>query len=407
LKTVKTRIICIISVLIYVILPVNGQRLNETYLKAKAGMLREQYAEAGQKILSIPAGERTSSMYLTLGESYYKTGKYSEAARSFVTSDSLRSNPEAMLFAARAYAMMSQPAKATEWLQKYLLQREKLSEAEITLDPAFGKIEHSREWKTLWSKEWYNAAERKAAEAAVLLKRNRTTEALGIIDVEIANRTTLARFYALRAKVYEAMEQFEPAHESAQTAIRMRNNNPDYFTDAANLAIRVKKYDIALDNINRAIRLDPYQLDLYLQRASILRLNQRYDEARNDINFYFAYLPADDKALYQMGLAETDAGNLLAGIEYFTMLIDKDISSSDYFMARANACFKLNNHTQAKHDFAQALDLNPSLPDAWCKMGIILQQEDQLDDACFHWKKALQLGNREAAEFIYKYCSNK
>jgi len=404
---VKTSIICINSILIFFILQANGQRLNDSYLKAKADMLREQYAEAGQKILSIPVGERTSPMYLTLGESYYMTGKYGEAARFFVTADSLRSNPDAMLFAARAFAMTMQPAKATEWLQKYLSQREKLSEAEITLDHAFGKIEHSREWKTLWSKEWYNTAERKAAEASVLLKRNRTTEALGIIDVEIANRTTLARFYALRAKVYEAMEQFEPAHESAQTAIRLRNNSADYFTDAANLAVRVKKYDIALDNINRAIRLDPYQLELYLQRASILRLNQRYDDARNDINFYFSYLPSDDKALYQMGLAETDAGNPLAGIEYFTMLIDKDISSPDYFMARANACFKLNNHTQAKHDLAQALDLNPALSDAWCKMGIILQQEDKLDDACFHWKKALQMGNREAADFFYKYCSIK
>ena len=403
----KIRIILVNFVLIFFFLPVNGQRLNENYLQARADMLREQHVEAGQKILNIPVGERTSPMYLILGECYYRTGKYGDAARFFVIADSIRSNPEAMLFAARAFAMMSQPAKATEWLQKYLSSRDKLSEAEVTLDPAFGKIEHSREWKTLWSKEWYNTAERKAAEAAVSLKRNRTTEALGIIDVEIANRTTLARFYALRAKVYEAMEQYEPAHESAQTAIRMRNNNPGYFTDAANLAVRVKKYDIALDNINRAIRLDPYQLDLYLQRAAILRLNQRYDDARNDINFYFAYLPADDKALFQMGLAETDAGNPLAGIEYFTMLIDKDISSTDYFMARANASIKANNHTQAKHDLAQALDLNPALPDAWCKMGIMLQQEDKIDDACYHWKKALQMGNREAAEFIYKFCSIK
>jgi len=398
------RIISVICVLMMIIFPANGQRLNEAYLQAKADMFREQYAEAGQKILSIPAGERTSSMYLTLGESFYKLGKYSEAARFFAIADSVRSNPEAVLYAARAFAMTTQPAKATECLQKYLSQRDKLSEAEITLDPAFEKIEHSREWKALWSKEWYNAAERKAAEAALLFKRKKYMEALGIIDVEIANRASLANFYALRAKVYEAMEQFEPAHESAQTAIRMRNNNPEYLADAANMAVRVKKYDVALDNINRTIRLDPYQLDLYLQRAAILRLNQRYDDARKDINFYFACLPADKKALYQMGLAETDAGNPLAGIEYFTMLIDKDISSPEYFMARANACFKMNNYAQAYYDLAQALDLNPTLPDAWCKMGIVLQKEDKLDDACYHWKKALQLGNREAAEYIYKYC---
>jgi tetratricopeptide (TPR) repeat protein len=378
--------------------------LNEAYLQAKAAMIMEQYAEAGQKILSIPAGERTASMYLTLGESFYQAGKYSEAARSFAFSDSLRASPEAKLYVARSFAMMSQPEKSTEWLQKYLSQREKLSEGELGLDPAFAKIEHSKEWKTLWNREWYNAAERKAAEAAVLVKRQKYTDALGIIDVEIANRTSLARFYALRAKVYEAMEQFDPAYESAQTAVRMRNNSPEFFSAAANMAVRVKKYDAALDNINQAIRYDPYQLDLYLQRAAILRMNNRFDEARNDINFYFAYLPADTKALYQMGRAETEAGNPLAGMEYFTILIDNDKSSPDYFIARADAGMKANNYTQASYDLSQALDLNPTIPEVWYKKGIVLHREDKLEDACYYWKSAFRMGSSEAGEYIYKYC---
>ena len=396
------RVICVLSLFI---LPANGQKLNEAYLQAKAAMLMEEYAEAGQKILSVPAPERTSSMYLTLGESYYLTGKYDDALRFFVISDSLKTNPEAQFDAARACAMMSQPAKAAGWLQKYLSQRDKLSEGELGLDPAFAKIEHSKEWKTLWDKEWYNTSERKTAEAAVLVKRKKYTEALNIIDVEIVNRTASARFYALRAKVYEAMEQYEPAYESAQTAIRMRNNIPEYYVDAANLAVSVKKYDAALDHINLAIRLDPYRLDLYLQRAAILRMNKRYDDARGDLNFYFTYLPNDTKALYQMGMAETDAGNPLAGIEYFTMLIDKDKTSPEYFIARANAGIKAGNYTMAGDDLAQALDLNPTLSEAWYKKGIVLHQENKPDDACYYWKKAFDMGNREAAEYIYKYCA--
>jgi tetratricopeptide (TPR) repeat protein len=398
----KLKAIILLSILI---LPANAQKLDEAYLQAKADMIREQYAEAGQKILSIPASERSSPMYLTLGESYYHTGKYNDAVRFCIMADSLKADPEAKLYAARAYAMMSQPAKAIEWLQKYLGQRDKLSESEISLDPAFVKIEHSKEWKTLWNREWYQAAERKSAEAAVLIKRKKYTEALGIIDVEIANRTSSARFYALRAKIYEAMEQYGPAYESAQTAISMRNNSAEYNADAANIAVRVQKYDVALNNINQAIRHDPYQLDLYLQRAAILRMNKRYDDARNDLNFYFKYLPADAKALYQMGMAETDAGNPLAGIEYFTMLIDKDRTKPDYFMARANAGIKANNYTMAGDDLSQALDLNPSLPDAWCKKGMVLQQEGKLEDACYYWKTALGMGSREAAEYIYKYCA--
>jgi len=386
------------------IFPAYAQNLNETFFQAKASMMMEQYAEAGRKILSIPVVERTSSMYLTLGESFYRSGKYLEAARYFAVADSLRTTPEAHLYLARAFAMMSQPDKAAEWLQKYLSQREKLSESELCLDSAFAKIEHSKEWKTLWNREWYNSTERKLAEAAVLVKRKKYTDALAIIDAEIANRSSQPRFYFLRAKLYEAMEQFDPAYESAQTAVRMRNNNPEYFAGAAGMAVRVKKYDVALDNINQAIRYDPYRLDLYLQRAAILRINNRYDDARNDINFYFKYLPNDTRAIYQMGMAETDAGNPLAGIEYFTMLIDQDQTKPEYFIARATAGIKANHYDMAGADLSQALDLNPALPEAWLKKGIVLYMEEKTEDACYHWRNALKTGSGEAAEYIYKYC---
>ena len=397
------RVVGVVSVLFLFVFQAKAQRLNEMYLHAQADMLRERYAEAGQRILSIPIRERSSAMYFTLGESFYFAGDYAESARYFAAADSARSNPEALLYAARAHAMMQQPAQSVEWLQKYLSQRDKLAESDLLLDPVFEKIERSREWRELWNRDWYNAADRREAEATLLLKRNRHIDALSIIDAEIA-RSSTARFHALRAKVYETMEQFEPAHESAQTAVRLRTNNPEYFVNAANIAVLAMKFDVALENINRAIRLEPYQLELYLQRADILRMNQRYDEARNDINFYFKYLPDDTNAIFKMGMAETDAGNHLAGIEYFTRLIDNDKTSPEYFIARANARIKSNDYAQANFDLSQALDLDPMLPEAWHKKGITLHQENKLEDACYYWRRALGMGQREAAEFIYRFC---
>lgn len=395
-----TTILCIVAVF-----PANAQKLNETYLRARAAIQQGQYEATEREILSVPVSERTHAMYMTLGESYYSSGKYANALRSFITADSLKSSPAAELYVARTYAMMSQPAKAVAWLQKYLGQRDKLSESELQLDPAIEKIEHSKEWKTLWDKEWYSATEKRAAEATVLIKRKKYTEALAILDSEIAKYSSSANLYALRAKTYMAMEQYDPAFENYRKATQLRVNQPDYFADAAELAIRLKKYEVALDNVNQAIKLDPYRLDLYLQRAAALRMAKRYDDARKDINFYFTYLPSDTKALYQMGMAETEAGNALVGIEYFNMLIDQDKSTPDYYMARANACIQVNNYGLADDDLAQALDLNPKLPDAWLKKGIVLYQLNDIENACYYWRKALSLGSKEASEHIYKHCT--
>jgi tetratricopeptide (TPR) repeat protein len=400
-KSTKNGLILIFCILSPMIL--NAQRLNDLYLQARADMLMERYEDATEKILSIPKRERTAQMYFTLGESSYASGKYAQSARYFESSDSIRTNPEATLYAARAYAMLEQAVKSVELLQKYLPARDKILESEINLDPAFAKIERSRQWRDLWDREWYTAADRLYAQATILLRRGRHSEALDIIDAEI-RRAATARFYALRAKVYQDMEQYSAAHQSAQTAVSMRTNYVTYFVDAATIAVNAKRYETALENINRAVRLEPYKLELYLQRASILRLNEQYDEARDDINFYFKYLPGDAKAIFQMGKAETEAGNPHLGIEYFTLLIENDNSSTDYFMARAEAGMRSSNFKLAHHDLSQVLDLNPSLPEAWHKKGVVLNLENQREDACFYWRRALQLGHREASDFIYRHC---
>ena len=403
-KLVKIHPIKVIFVLTY-LLPVNGQQvLNETYLHAKADMIREEFSQAGEKILSIPEGERTADMYLTLGKSFYYSGNFEEAANYFEFSEKIRSNPETQLYAARTHAMIQQSGNAVEWLLKYLSQRDKLSESELTLDPAFSKIERSREWRNMWeSREWYTVADRREAEATILLRRNRHIDALTVIDAEIA-RGASARFHALRAKAYEAMGEYQPAHESAQNAIRMRNNSVEYLAHAAKMAANVDRFDVALENINRAIRIEPYMLDLYLQRAYIFRKNQKFDDARNDINFYFKYLPHEPRAMFQMGLTETDAGNHWEGIEYFTVLIDNDQTSPEYFIARARALINVNDFADAGFDLSQALDLNPELPEAWHNQGIVLHRELQLEDACHYWRRALQMGHRESAEYIYRFC---
>jgi tetratricopeptide (TPR) repeat protein len=376
-----------------------GQKLNEAFLRAKAAMLLQQYTVAEQEILSIPEQERIPAMSFALGESYYFSGQYAKAIRQF---ESGKITPEAQLYTARAYAMLSQPAQAVEYLQKYLRQRDKLSESELELDAALQKAEHSKEWRVLWEKEWYNAAERKASEATTLLKRKKYTEALAIIEENIKKNAS-AGWWILRAQVYTAMEQDEPALESYRTAIQLRNN-PAGYLDAAVIAARLQKYELALEYIQNAVKLDPYRLDAYLQRANMLRMNKQYDEARKDINFYFTYFPADDQAFYQMGVTETESGNPLSGIEYLSKLLDRDKSRPEYFAARAKAYIKTDNYEQANDDLAQALDLNPRSPEVWLQKGIALHQTNDFEGACHCWQKAMNLGSKEAGGYIFKYC---
>jgi tetratricopeptide (TPR) repeat protein len=378
---------------------VSGQNLEEAYFRSKAAMQLQQYQVAAEAILSVPENKRTKNMLFTLGESYYFSEQYDEAIKVFEAVE----QPEAQLYTARIYAMMNRPVQAVEHLKKYLGRREKLFESELQLDSALEKIEHSKEWRMLWEKDWYNASEKKASDAASLLKRKKYTDALAVIDENLARNTSSVRLWTLRAQVYEAMGEDQPALESYRSAIRLRNN-ADHCLRASAIALRLQKNELALELAQNAIRTDPYRLDAYLQRAEAFRSVKRYDEARKDIRFYFTYLPEDAKALYQMGITETEGGNPLEGAEYLSVLINGDNTRPDYFTARASAYIKAGHYSQANDDLAQALDLNPCSPEIWLKKGIALHQENKSGDACHYWQKAMELGSREAGKYFIKYC---
>ncbi|MDR1666699.1 MAG: tetratricopeptide repeat protein [Bacteroidales bacterium] len=392
---------CLLSIVC--IVPLHAQKLDEAFLHASAAMQQQAYSLAVREILSVPEKERTPAMLFALGECYYHSGQYDEATAVFELPQ-LRDSPEAQLYVARVYAIGAQPEKAAGYLQKYLSQRDKLSEWELQLDPALEKMERSKEWRILWEKQWYTRTEQKAAEVAALIKRKKYADALVIANEALAGEKTSGKLYALRARAYEGLEQYEPALESYRNAIQLRGTSPEYYTAAASVAVYLKKYAEALDYMQHAVRLAPYRLDAYLQRASVFRLNKQYEEARKDIRFYFTYFPMDNKALYQMGLAETEAGNPLSAIDYLTMLIDRDKTVAAYFTARAAAFIKAGNYRQADEDLSQALDLDPRSSETWLQKGIALYQEDDVEEACHCWQKALTLGSREAASHIYKYC---
>jgi tetratricopeptide (TPR) repeat protein len=402
-KTVKKRLIYVCLLSASCLFSLHGQKLNEAFLRGVAAMCRQEYVSATAEILSVPEKDRTSAMTFALGECYYHAMQYDEALAVF-TSSLLRDKAEAQLYAARVYAVTGHPDRATEYLQKYLSHRDKLPEWELELDPALEKMGRSKEWRMLWERQWYTVAERKAGEAAALIRRKKYAEALAVADEALVAEKNAGRLYALRAQAYEGLGQYEPALESYRNAIRLSSTTSEYYSAAAAVAVRLKKYDVALDYIRQAVRLTPYRLDVYLQRASVLRLAGQYEEARKDIRFYSTYFPADHKALYEMGLAETKAGNPLSAIDCLTVLIERDNTSSAYFAARAAAFIEAGNYRRADEDLSQALDLDPRSPEIWLQKGVALYREDDAEEACHCWKKALGLGSREAANYIYKYC---
>ena len=55
-------------------------------------------------------------------------------------------------------------------------------------------------------------------------------------------------------------------------------------------------------------------------------------------------------------------------------------------------------------DFSKAIEINPKHAGAYCNRGIAKNDSDDLKGACEDWKKAAELGDEKAAEFLKEHC---
>ena len=60
--------------------------------------------------------------------------------------------------------------------------------------------------------------------------------------------------------------------------------------------------------------------------------------------------------------------------------------------------------TRAAEDYTMSLDLDPSSASVNLNMGVALINCGKADDACYYLRKARALGERNATQYLSKYC---
>ena len=64
----------------------------------------------------------------------------------------------------------------------------------------------------------------------------------------------------------------------------------------------------------------------------------------------------------------------------------------------------MNTLNQAIDDYSMALDLNPNNPDIYFNRGIARLKLNDASNACYDFKKAFNMGKKEALEYLQRHC---
>lgn len=396
----KNFLMIIISVLMFVRL--SGQAQSDVLMKANALVSLGKPDEAITELSAVISDHTDFRYLLQRAQAYVVKGDHSSAIVDYNSAN--EAEPYSGSFGlAKIYALKGDVQTALYHLEQNLSSQWKRSEKEIMLDPAFGRLEKTSEWRSFWKQERYSEIERTVSEIEYYTSKGNNEDSKALISV-------LKSRYPGNDEVIYSEALLNLSSGKSSEAVRLmseltnRKNSDRYLRLLAKAQIASSNYAGASNTYTRIINNGVADADVLLARAECFRKTGENDKAIADVDKYLAFYPEDMNALRTAGRAHAVAGDNLKALELFSRNLELHPSESELYIDRGNSYLAARSWEWAIADYSMSLDLKPSSPDAWLNKGIALLNSGKTGEACHDFRKALSLGNKKAAEYISRNC---
>ena len=247
---------------------------------------------------------------------------------------------------------------------------------------------------------------------------------------------TKAPIYSQIAKSYFKLNNFDSSAYYSNVATILNPNSPEDFYLLAKSENNIKKYEKALKHINKSININPKNSDYYLVRGNAYFGLNDLENAKNNYlkvldldpsnksiykNLANVYIAEGDneKAIDAINKGINDAkGNdkisylILKGNYYHNIgdLENAKKAFEEAYMLDQESPIILNNLAAIlidKGDFEDAvekatlaIDIDPTLSEAYFNRGIANEMLRNTTDACSDWEEAFILGAVKAEDYL-------
>jgi len=162
--------------------------------------------------------------------------------------------------------------------------------------------------------------------------------------------------------------------------------------------------DGALRDVNKSIKLEPNNDVSYNLRALIWVEKGEYQKAIDDFSKVIEITPKRFDAWSNRATAKFNLQDFKGAIKDYEQAIKLNPKGSRAYYSCGSAKYNISDFKGAIEDYTQCIKLNPKHKDAWFERGIAELQLDMNEKACKDLKKALELGNKKARDYLLEYC---
>ncbi len=94
-------------------------------------------------------------------------------------------------------------------------------------------------------------------------------------------------------------------------------------------------------------------------------------------------------------------------ITVYTKILETNSNNAEAFAYRGLCRFHLRDFEEAIKDFNSAILIQPDYAEAYDLRGVVRAETGDKDGACSDWKKAYELGMKDAFNLIKEFCLGK
>ncbi len=165
--------------------------------------------------------------------------------------------------------------------------------------------------------------------------------------------------------------------------------------------------DGALQDLDHLINMEPNDAHAMLRRAEVYRIKGDDRSANADLYRVLGIHingPAAEHALFELGRIAMETKDLPNALAHYDRLVTIAPYNAMAWCDRGIARNVIHDDDKAIADLEKAIELDPTLDQAYVNLAIVLFRQDRIQEGCHALRQAHDLGDRTIEELMTVHC---